>query len=354
MGGSQYQAKCLIDRLISEGAYDITYLTRNFNAAYRPNGYKIINVGSQLNVMKGLFFDAPNLLKFLKRIHPDVIYQRVGCAYSGIAAYYARHNRCNMVWHVASNADVIPFKFRLSRNVVRRYIDKKFLEYGVRHATHIVVQTHDQAILLGTYYGRSPSALVYNFHPLPTEMIQKSEPIRIVWIANLKPLKQPELFVSLARDLQELDGVQFVMIGSLQGARHWRRAIMRDMANTKNLVHLGAKNQDVVNAILASGHILVHTSRMEGFANTFIQAWMRQVPVVSLSINPDKILDDNRIGFCSGSYEKLKEDVLTLIENTDLRHEIGKRAQTYAFKHHSEDNIEKLLEVFDMSNGPST
>jgi len=354
MGGSQYQAKCLIDRLILKGAYDITYLTRNFDAAYRPNGYKIVNVGSRLNVMKELFLDAPNLLKFLKRIHPDVIYQRVGCAYSGIAAYYARHNRCNMVWHVASNADVMPFKFRLSPNVVRRYIDKKFLEYGVRHATHIVVQTHDQATLLGTYYGRSPSAVVYNFHPLPTEMIQKSEPIRIVWIANLKPLKRPELFISLARDLQGVEGVQLVMIGSLQGSRHWREEVMREMASVRNLSYLGTKTQAEVNAILATAHILVNTSRWGGFANTFIQAWMRQVPVVSFSVDPDQILNHNRVGFCSGSYEKLKQDVLTLIENADLRHEIGKRAQTYAFKYHSEHNIEKLLEVFDMSNGPST
>ncbi len=107
MGGSQYQAKCLVDELISVNKYEIIYLARNVNTSIDCNGYRILKIKDFLKMARYcFFFDTPHLLFLLRKLRPDVIYQRVGCAYTGIAAYYAKHNSCKLVWHVALDNDV--------------------------------------------------------------------------------------------------------------------------------------------------------------------------------------------------------------------------------------------------------
>jgi glycosyltransferase involved in cell wall biosynthesis len=201
--------------------------------------------------------------------------------------------------------------------------------------------------LLQAYYKRSPTSIIYNFHPFPKEEIKKSPPVKIVWVANLKPWKRPDVFIRLAKDLRGERGVQFIMVGSLQGTKSWHKRLFRDIKGLKDLKYLGARTQEEVNSILASSHIFVNTSRWEGFPNTFIQSWMRKVPVVSLQVNPDRIFDNQEIGFHSRTYETLKKDVLTLIRNPDLREQMGTKAQTYAFNMHSQKNAEKIIEIFD-------
>lgn len=87
MGGSQYQAKCLIDKLVPTEQFEVSYLTRRYEPEFHPEGYKIIKVADVRSIRRyGSFFDVFRLLKLLHQIQPDVIYQRVGCAYTGIAA----------------------------------------------------------------------------------------------------------------------------------------------------------------------------------------------------------------------------------------------------------------------------
>jgi glycosyltransferase involved in cell wall biosynthesis len=340
--------KCLIDALVPTDKYEIFFVTRSFDPAYIPKGYRIIKVpGNSRRSLRRIFFDVRRLSRILTQIRPDVIYQRVGCAHTGIGALYAKNSGCKMVWHIAHDMEVIPYQFKPWRTIILRYVDKKFLEYGIKNSKHIIAQTENQAELLQAYYKRSPTSIIYNFHPFPKEEIKKFPPVKIVWVANLKPWKRPEVFIRLAKDLQGERGVQFIMVGALQGTKSWHKRLFRDIKGLKDLKYLGARTQEEVNSILASSHIFVNTSRWEGFPNTFIQSWMRKVPVVSLNVNPDGIFDDQDIGFHSRTYETLKKDVLTLIRNPDLREQMGTKAQTYAFSMHSQKNAEKIIEIFD-------
>ena len=107
-----------------------------------------------------------------------------------------------------------------------------------------------------------------------------------------------------------------------------------------NLIYVGGVPQDEVNRRLEQGHILVNTSRFEGFSNTFVQAWMRKVPVVSLNSDPDNILVREGIGFHSLTFETLCRDVKLLVENNILCNEMGERARKYAYENHT---VEKMV-----------
>lgn len=348
MGGAQYQVKQLVESLTERKCYQVIYLAKNFDKDYKPKNYRLVAIKNPWKYTRRfLFFDSWELLRRLKEVKPDIIYQRVGCAYTGVSAYYAQKYGCRLIWHISSDSDVKPYKFRIAKDAIFRYVDKKFLEYGVRKASEIVAQTEEQATLLKQNYNRLPSAIVRNFHPLATERILKNKPITVVWIANLKPLKQPEVFVSLAQDLQQHTDARFVIIGGMQGSPRWRRYLTSLFEKVSNFDYLGACTQEEVNAVLAKASILVNTSLWEGFSNTFIQAWMRKVPVISMNVNPNRLLSDGKIGLVSGSYSNLRDDVLRVIKDTELRIQMGENAQKYAFANHSEKNIDSLIEFID-------
>lgn len=348
MGGAQYQAKCLIDALDKTGKYEIYFTARNVDPDYKPSHYSIKKVPRPLGLKRArLFLDVLPLYRILKEIQPDIIYQRVASAYTGIAAIYAHRNHCKLVWHISSDADVKISKFRLTRDLVLKYIDTKLMQYGIRNADQIIAQTNAQARMLSEYYGIEPNVVVPNFHPFPNEAISKSYPVKVLWIANLKKLKQPEIFIKLAEDLRDLDNVEFIMMGEKQGSDKWKRNLSERIEKASKLKYLGAITQDQVNGYLAQSHILVNTSKFEGFSNTFIQAWMRNVPVVSLHVNPDNLLDGDTLGYCAGTYNALLGHVKYLIENSLERDRMGEAARNYAIEHHSVKNAESLISVFD-------
>jgi glycosyltransferase involved in cell wall biosynthesis len=351
MGGSQYQMHCMIERLLPGQRYDIHYLARRVNPDYRPSGYQVERIGHRSRMSSfGAWVDALPLYRRLRRIRPDVIYQRIGCGYTGIAAEYARRNGIRMVWHVASDADVTPMHARRGRNALKRLMEKRMLEHGVRHASHIVVQTAQQARLLAEHYGRQADLLVPNFHPLPREQIDKSGPITVLWIANLKPLKQPESFVRLAARCAHLTGVRFAIIGEEpvdSTAPDWLVKLRGMIATTPNLDYLGGMSQDEVNAALARAHLLVNTSQYEGFANTFVQAWLRQVPVISLHFNPDEVLERQGIGVHARTDAGLVHAIERLAADHALREDCGRRAAAYARATHSLDNVALLSALLE-------
>lgn len=347
-GGAEYQAFLLAERL--KEIMDVSFL--RIDSGKRPvrlkkDGYTIFNIRKKPLLRKLLnryyMFDYFKLMKLISEINPDYIYQRVAFAYTGIASYYTKKNRCKMIWHIASDNDVKKVKFNFSRRILSFFLDEKILEYGIKNTNYIIGQTKYQDKLLKQNYNRSCDLIVPNFQPLPSEKIHKKLPLKIVWIANIKPIKQPKLFIELAAHFSKKSDIKFIMIGS-SPKKFYNKYLIHQIARLKNLEYLGERSIDEANKTLSESHIFVNTSTSEGFPNTFIQAWMRKVPVVSLNVDPDDVLKTHKIGFHSGSFEQMVRDLNILIENSKLRRDMGERAQTYAFENHSLDrNIKRII-----------
>jgi len=341
MGGVESQAKLVIESLCRQKEFDIYYLCRNTDPKFVPIGYKIENVGNRLGKYF-LFFDFFGLYRAFKRIKPDVIYQNGGSGYAGVAALYAKHYGARFIWHIASDLSVESHPQSSFKANLKYSIDQIFLNYGIRNAEIIVGQTKRQNDLLLSRFGRICDELIPPGHPLPDNEIVKSKNFAVLWVANFSPTKRPEFFVELAKCFQNRPGVSFVMIGGIVGPKSRYNKLLYEISNVPNLNYLGPVTQEEVNRRLSEGHVLVNTSRFEGFSNTFVQAWLREVPVVSLSCDSDNVLVRGKIGFHSKIFEKLVFDVATLIENKSLREEMGRRARHYAEQNHT---IDKMLEI---------
>lgn len=350
-GGSEYQVKLLIDYLIEKDdkKYDLFYVCRINDREIHSPKYKIIRIcKGNLGIRKyGYFFDSFDLYKCLKGLNPDLIYQRDGGAYTGVCAYYAKRFGKKMVFHVSANSEVRTFRFKFNRNLLFRYIDKKILQYGIKNTTYIIGQTKYQNDLLKKNFGRDCDYIVPNFHPEPKNEIRKEEPIKIVWVANIKKFKRPELFIKLSEEFQANKEVKFLMIGRKNNGK-LQSELENKIAKLSNLNYLGEKSIEQVNRILCHSHIFVHTSLSEGFPNTYIQAWMREIPVVTLNVDPDDLLKKKKIGFHSRSFDQMVKHIRYLIENEDSRKEIGRRAREYAIENHTvEKNGRRYLEIFN-------
>ena len=354
MGGSQYQLRCLLDVLVRLSRFEIFYHARSVPTEELLDGYRIVPIrsGGKFRPL-GYLHDARALLRTLRDVRPDVIYQRVGGVYTGVAAYYAKRYGARMVWHVAHDTDVSKAPLFVGKNLIRRWLNKKLLEYGLRRADCIVVQTQDQADRLLMDYGRRADRIVRNFHPSAHETIDKSGPVTVLWVANFKQWKRPEVFVRLAQALSDMRGVRFIMIGaapkgSTEKGNDWLEGLRQSIEGVPNLSYLGSKTQEEVNGLLATAHIFVNTSRQEGFANTFIQAWLREVPVVSLEVDPDGVLEAEEVGIRAGSESRLHETVRALAMSSQRREDMGRAARAHAMRDHSLLNAEVIAELLEM------
>lgn len=347
MGGAQYQAKCIMEQIIPKPDFKVFYMARVVDKSLNPKDYKILQIAENKGIRRyGYVFDTFRLNNLLREIDPDVIYQRGLKAYTGILARYAQQNGCKFIFHIAHDYDVIPSK-RLSLHWVLGGIEKIIGEYGLRRADYVIAQTKQQCKYLIQNYNRKDAILVPNFHPVPQEDIVKpTRPIRVVWVANFKSMKRPEMFVRLAKDLKNYNEVEFIMIGR-QGSKKLYGDMHEEISNVKNIRYLGELPIGQVNKILAESHIFVNTSLAEGFPNTFIQAWMRQVPVVSISVNTDEVLDGVNTGIYGGTYEGMKAAVKNLINDNVFRNTMGQNAQAYAFENHSTVNVNKIIKLIE-------
>jgi glycosyltransferase involved in cell wall biosynthesis len=360
-GGAEYQIDCLLDVLMSMDCFQIHYLAHYVADDRRPDGYEVVPIGQRGGrLWLGFSTHALSLYRALRALDPDIIYQRVACGYTGVAAYYARRHGVRMVWHVAHDSDVMRTSRFHGRNPLRRMVEKSAIEYGIRHARQIVTQTAHQARLLESNYGRKVTAVIPNFQPAPTGGVVKAELVTVIWIANLKPWKQPEVFVRLAKALDSLKDVRFVMVGAPSSGssdKPWHDRLIRDMNCTGNLDYVGQKTQEEVSALLDMAHIFVNTSEQEGFPNTFIQAWLREVPVVSLHVDPDGVLEREKIGVLAGTEQGLLDAVRSLATDASRRTDYGARARRYAMAAHSLNNawqLGRLLESAGVLESPSS
>lgn len=351
VGGAEMQVSMLVERLASRPDVDLHVVARNVGPQYRPRGYTLHRVPARRQLGGTFVLESGALLEVLRRVDADVVYQRVACSYTGVAARYARAAGRRFVWHVSSDNDLAPRprprSLRTLPHLPLHALSDREVRYGARHADVVVVQTRDQAELLARRHGRTDARRVPNFHPLPQSALAKpADRLTVCWLGNVKPLKRPELFLRLARDLAGLPGVEFVLAGAVQmPAREWA-ALKAGVGLPPTFRELGALAPEAANDLLARSHVLVNTSRWEGFPNTFIQGWLRDVAVVSLAVNPDGVFDGDRHGLCAhGDYDALRAHVERVLVDPALRRALVARGAAYARANHSAANVDRLIEL---------
>jgi glycosyltransferase involved in cell wall biosynthesis len=343
-GGAEYQAFLIAEKL--KQTCDVFYISigHDRDAIICHNGYKVYLLKvPALSVVNLYFLLFSKITRILTKERPDYIYQRVLYSATGIAAMYCKNNNSKLIWHIANDPDVLPFNSQVNIGSLFGCIERKIAEIGIRECDYIIAQTHQQARYLKCNFNRNATLVIPNCHPYPAGRCLKVEPIKVVWIANIKKAKQPEEFIHLCEEFEKLgDMAEFTMVGKPSMSKYQLELESR-IRRLKKFRFVGEIPIAEANSLLEASHIFVNTSKFEGFPNTFIQAWMRRNVVISLQVDPDHMIRDMNLGFCSGTFTQMVRDLEEIFQNSRLREEMADRAQRVAFERFSLDNFRNII-----------
>ncbi len=343
MGGAQYQGHLLAEEFARRPGVEVTYLARDVPAEAATTydvPYALRSIGTKAGIRRrAALFDASGLWNTLRALQPDVVYQQMRQSYTAVCAVYARQAGIPFFFQIASDLDLsrrwVPYG--LSANLPFDVAESLAGAWGLRHASHVIAQTARQGRMLYERFGRDTAAVVRNFQPLPASLPQKADrPVEVFWVANIKEVKRPELFVQLAESFIGRDDLKFTMAGRPSEFQRRYRPMMERIARTPNLEYLGELPIEAVNQRMAEAAIHVNTSSYEGFPNTFIQAWAHGAVVATIAVDPDEGgMENLGIGICAGSFEGLRVTIDQLARSPERRRAIAERAFAFAHANHS-------------------
>lgn len=342
-GGAEYQAHLLAQYMHLNSEYRVTYLARYAPVPLYGWGYEIVKFAGPIlpgALRWGRSMDSFSLFRALTAINPDIVLNMVASAYTGVAAHYCRSRSKVFCWYLASDRD-IERPPNVGIDSPARKIDEQLFYYGARHADLIVAQTQQQADRMQVTLGRKADLVLGNFVPDPGPPGTKNSRFTVAWIANIKQLKRPDLFIALAERVGRVRDMDFRMAGSL--AEPHLEPMVREAEQTiPNFRYLGGLSQDEVNAELGAAHVFINTSDYEGFPNVFIQAWLQKVPVYTLHVDPDGVMESNGIGRRTNSLDALAEHLINAYDRRESLASQGEAARRHALAAHSMSNIDAL------------
>jgi glycosyltransferase involved in cell wall biosynthesis len=172
------------------------------------------------------------------------------------------------------------------------YRDMMMYLWGLKRADAFVVQNTHQKELLLRHFGKT-SVIISNGLS-PAERISSFDGF-VLWVGSMRKVKNPMMYVELARRLPD---TKFVMVGGnpLQRDEFYDN-IHGAGIEVPNMEFRGFLPFEEVEQLFARASLFVNTSTIEGFPNTFLQAWSRGVPVVStINVNPDGLITKHQLG----------------------------------------------------------
>lgn len=298
----------------------------------------------------------------LQQIQPDVLYQRGWgpLQESGIPLQFALHHRIPYVFALSSDGTACR-RFAQTHMVLfyrrPRWRSWLLLPYAlwadhrmqvlIRHAPYLFAQHEGQQLCLVRRYGRTDSILVRTLHPELQRPAEKHPTPMVVWVHNYRPHAQLSVALEIAAALAP-EGIEFhIVTGTTRPAQLHE---LRRRTPVPPTVHLhGRLPQEEAERLLERAWVLLHTGLVEGFPNTFVQAWLRETPVVSLWVDPGGVLSREGLGFCAqGNRELLQATLLQLLNSPEELRRLGQHARNYAEKRHGiQHNAAFLCRLFE-------
>jgi len=342
MGGSELQLS-LIGRALTRQGYRVSFLVGDCgqpSPMLTGEGIPVVRAyrqDSERTAAEVLLRRLPQFWKSLRDVDTDVYICRGLTGQAGIVAALAKLYRRRFVFWFARNLDAIYSVPRLSSLSL---LERLPAWYAMRYADAIVVQTHDQKILLQEHVGRT-ATVIPNASSGEVVFPNGKSGQYALWLGSIRPVKDPHMVLDVAERIPE---TQFVVAGGKVGKypELYRSFVDRADALT-NVNFLGFVPFEETSGLFHRAGALLSTSETEGFPNVFLQAWSAGVPTVA-TCDPDSIIARHNLGFHCQCAADMAEAVSKIMASPQIQQQMGRRARDYVAEHHS---IDYVVDKFD-------
>ena len=315
IGGAELQ-QSIIAKSLRDNGYDVSLATivcENRRQDEVIDGMRILKTFAPEDGVPGLRFFTPRLSglwRALRRADADVYYQRCADKATGIVARFCRRFGRKFVYAGAHDND-------FQRDVDLKPHERFMYRWGLRRADAVLVQSIQQQTLLKQNYGIDGHVLANVYPPRPLT----TDDGYVLWVGNMRQFKRPLMCLEIARRFPD---IRFVMIGGVGSGS----ASLYDQVKSQkpdNVQFLGFQPLETTERYFDGASLLLSTSAIEGFPNTFLQAWSRGIPTVS-SFDPDHRIAENRLGKVFSSADQVDDCLEPLLRSSVQRRE---RVQQY-------------------------
>jgi glycosyltransferase involved in cell wall biosynthesis len=167
----------------------------------------------------------------------------------------------------------------------------------------------------------------------------------VAWVGVLRRPKRPDLLIEIAR---RTPAIEFVVCGGPSSGHRsppgYSEAMISQFSAVPNIRYLGHVPPAEAIAVIGGAALLLSTSEGEGFPSVFLEAWAAGTPVVSLGIDPDRLIARWGLGVMSDGVEGAVKDITTLVGSAEQRQSIALRGRDYVAGAHSAEVVVSLVE----------
>jgi len=332
VGGESVQ-QTLLARALARRGHEVSMVVADHG---QPDGaqwesirvFKAYDLDAGLPVLRFIHPRWTGLWSALARADADLYYTSCAGMHVGLLALFCWRARRRFVFRTASDSDCDP-----SRLLVRFARDRWLYHYGLRRADAILTQSAFQAGALERHYalqGRTAAMLV------EAPRAAAFRDLDVLWTSNVRRVKRPDRILELAG---QLPGLMIHMVGGSLAGEEALFASVRDAARARdNVTFHGRLPYRDANALYDRAKVLVNTSDVEGFPNSYLQAWIRGVPVVTL-IDPDAIIEREGLGVAVKSPTHLADAVGHLLGDTAAWRAASARCRVFMAREYGEDKV---------------
>jgi len=224
--------------------------------------------------------------------------------------------------------------------------------WTIQNADHILCQTERQQAKLKQIFHRDGTVIsnpidVHQWDqrrtkPLPDVLQTQGD--YVLWVGRADGVhKRPQLLIDLAKRCPD---VPFVMVMNRRDDVVEKQVRQSAPENVEIIEHVPFSQMP---SLFHHAKCFINTSSLEGFANTFLQAAVSQVPIGSLEVEPG-FLEQAQAGFyANGNLDSLAQFVQE-VANDGHPNLAGQSARDYVVSNHSlavqTSRLEEVLRSF--------
>jgi glycosyltransferase involved in cell wall biosynthesis len=337
IGGEEVQHTLLARALAARG-YDVSMVVMDYGqadgAAWEGiTTYKTYRSEDGLPVLRFFHPRWTGVWSALKRAEADIYYLSCASLRVGLSALFSRMHRRKMVFRIASDMDCEPQKLLIEYNYWR---DRRIYEYGLRHADAILAQSLSQQDAMKRNYGLS-STIASMLVDQPRDISAfEQRTIPVLWVSNIRQLKRPDLVLEFAERTPEI--AVHMIGGRIADSQNLFDEILQRAKSSPNVTFHGQIPYHEVNDYFARALVFTNTSDIEGFPNSYLQAWSRGTPVVAF-FDPDGLIAHEGLGVAVRNMEEMRQAVKDLATNRERWLATSARCVAFMRREFNEDRI---------------